>query len=172
MDISSILSGLKDKVLDAAHFELLKSAYQLQEQNIAHLKSNNEAHRESVNLQHEKIERLERERDCLAVEVEKLRAELEAHEPPGTADELSEESEAVMGAFLSRDATTLDEHTIRQHVGFGKIELNAAIDELKEYELISLGSISMNGPPKYRLSDKGKKLLAVRGKQARAHQPS
>src|SRR5688572_26032865 len=47
MDVISILNGIKGKVLDAAHFDLLRSAYDLQNENIEQLKSNNEAIREN-----------------------------------------------------------------------------------------------------------------------------
>ena len=38
-----ILAGLKDKVLDASHFDILRHAYELQNQNIEQLKTNNDA---------------------------------------------------------------------------------------------------------------------------------
>ncbi len=38
MEITAILNEIKGKVLDATHFELLKHAYDLQNQNIHQLK--------------------------------------------------------------------------------------------------------------------------------------
>lgn len=68
MDILKILDGVKGKVLDAAHFELLKHAYELQEHNISQLKTNNAALKESNELLKErskgiedKVEQLEEE---------------------------------------------------------------------------------------------------------------
>jgi len=46
MEILSILAGLKDKVLDAAHYELLRGAYELQSKNIEQLQINNDALKE------------------------------------------------------------------------------------------------------------------------------
>ena len=65
MDISRILNDIKGKALDAAHFDLLKHAYDLQNENIEQLKSNNQALRESNDLLAEKVKRLEKENESL-----------------------------------------------------------------------------------------------------------
>ncbi len=168
MDIAGILGGLKDKVLDAAHFELLKNAYQLQEQNIDQLKSNNEAHKERVNLLHEKIEHLEKERDELAAEAGRLRQELTAVQP--AADDggaVSDEAAAVLVVYATKDATTLDDNVILQAVEFGNIELEAAISELVARDVLRLGSIAMGGAARYSLTDQGTQLLAAQYKRIR-----
>ncbi|EHF7843799.1 hypothetical protein J3Y18_003593, partial [Salmonella enterica] len=50
---------VKGKVLDAAHFELLKHAYELQEHNISQLKTNNAALKESNELLKERSKGIE-----------------------------------------------------------------------------------------------------------------
>jgi hypothetical protein len=65
MDISKILSDIKGKALDAAHFDLLKHAYDLQNENIEQLKSNNQALKESNEFLEEKVKRLEKENESL-----------------------------------------------------------------------------------------------------------
>ena len=61
MDTLKILGDIKGKVLDAAHFDLLKHAYELQEKNIEQLKSNTEALKESNEQYKEKLYKLEQE---------------------------------------------------------------------------------------------------------------
>ena len=47
MDAISLLSGLKNKVLDAKNYDLLKRTYDLQNQNIEQLKTSNTAFKEN-----------------------------------------------------------------------------------------------------------------------------
>ena len=65
MDISKILSDIKGKVLDAANFDLLMHAYDLQNENIKQLKNNNQALKENNDLLKEKVENLEEENQSL-----------------------------------------------------------------------------------------------------------
>ena len=44
MDVIAILQTLKGKVLDATHFDMLKHAYELQDQNLKQLKTNNDVY--------------------------------------------------------------------------------------------------------------------------------
>ena len=76
MDILGILTGIKGKVLDAAHFDLLHSAYDLQNQNIELLKNNNEAITENNQLLRDGSDKLETEIGRLKAENAGLRAEL------------------------------------------------------------------------------------------------
>jgi DNA-binding transcriptional ArsR family regulator len=50
MDILNLLGTLKGKALDLKDIELLKHAYELQEENIKQLKTSNESYRESMEL--------------------------------------------------------------------------------------------------------------------------
>ena len=56
MDVLSVLNGIKGKVLDAANHDLLRRAYDLQNDNIEQLKSNNDALRESNSMHKERID--------------------------------------------------------------------------------------------------------------------
>jgi len=78
MDITAILSSVKGKVLDVHHFDLLKHAYELQNENIEQLKTNNEALKEKLQLLKEEAALLSRENETLTATVKTLRSQLAA----------------------------------------------------------------------------------------------
>lgn len=59
MDSAGILGSIKEKALDATHFELLNQAYQRQVQRSDQLKNNNEALKEGNELLQHKARELQ-----------------------------------------------------------------------------------------------------------------
>lgn len=160
MDITSILQGIKGKVLDAAHFDLLKHAYELQEQNINQLKSNNEAIKESNLLIQEKNKHISGEMVALESRIQELEEALAKAQVPETAlNEPSSVALAVLGKFKERDVTDMYQHQIAHLLPHTNIEVESALDELSELELISFGSVSYENGVNYYLTGKGKKFL-------------
>ena len=160
MDITSILQGIKGKVLDAAHFDLLKHAYELQEQNISQLKSNNEAIKESNLLIQEKNKHILGEKAALESRVQELEATLAKFQTTKTASsELSAVALAVLNKFKERDVTDMYQRQLTNLVPHTKIEVESALDELSELELLSFGSVSYENGVNYYLTGKGKKFL-------------
>jgi hypothetical protein len=155
MGITEILGQFKGKVLDAAHFDLLKHAYELQEQNIAQLKINNESLRESNELLLEKIRSLEELNIKLKDTINNLEARLKKLDSPSEFD-LSDAAKKVLGLFLLNNTTAITRVRIEDQLNLSKIEIASAIDELKNKQIIiihtSHGNIS--------LRESGKKILA------------
>ena len=161
MDISKILGGLKDKVLDAGHYELLKNAYDLQQENITQLKNNNSALKESNELFKEKssaylekINQLEEKNFQLS----KLIKEQSIKEEP-TEIQLSSLASTVLNKIISDDATNFYQNDVAGSTGLGNIEAEAALDELSKHGLISFGSIHHDRGVRYFLTSKANILL-------------
>jgi predicted RNase H-like nuclease (RuvC/YqgF family) len=72
VDIPAILSSIKGKVLDAGHFDLLKHAYDLQNDNIEQLTRNNGLLKEEVARHKQEIKSLKAEAATLKSKVEAL----------------------------------------------------------------------------------------------------
>lgn len=70
------------KALDAAHFDLLKDAYDLQGENIAQLKENN-------GLLQDRVRRLERENESLRESVEDFKQRVPSASGPSDLSSLS-----------------------------------------------------------------------------------
>lgn len=102
MDVTSVLQSVKGKVLDAAHFELLKHAYGLQEENITQLKSNNEALKESNLLLQDKIKKLEVQSAELEQKLGEASSTVQRLQPPASSkNSLSAPAHAVLALFKS-----------------------------------------------------------------------
>lgn len=154
MDIIKLLQGLKGKVLDAAHFELLEHAYKLQEENIKQLRTNNDALRESNALISEELTRLRAER-------ESMNGELIHVKTPVKNDnyELSEFAEHILSLYEESDAIKLFESDILEGSKLTAIQTQSGITELQEYGLISY-AIPKAGGNLYALQPMGKERLA------------
>jgi len=162
MDIGKLLGGLKGKVLDASHFELLKHAYDLQEQNIVQLKSNNAALKESNELIKEKsgnyLEELEffkKENDQLSKIVNKAKKESETD-----TIVLSDNAIKLLQRVIHDDVTDFYQNAIVDAVDLTRIEVEAALDELSEKDLISAMSARRGYGLHYHLTSKAKKSLS------------
>lgn len=153
MDILSILSGLKGKVLDAAHFELLQSAYELQSQNISQLKENNEAIKESNALLNDKIQQLTKENEELQGNIYNLKSQI-----PQAENEISNVALALLNKCVEIDATDFYVDEMASHIPCTKMEFEAAIEELEEIKFLEF---SINDPSgdNYIITRNGKKYI-------------
>lgn len=158
MGVLDILSDVKGKVLDSVHFDMLESAYQLQEENILQLKSNNEALKENNGLLKEKVTDLQSQLKNLSAEIEPLR-ELKLKEDLSN-DELSANAKTIIELFIETDSTSLDENFMIQKLPFGKIEFSAAMRELEAFDIAEWGSASFDGGLSYHLTDAGSEFVA------------
>jgi chromosome segregation ATPase len=156
MDITKILGDIKGKVLDAANFDLLKHAYELQENNIEQLKSNNEALKESNEQYIEKLYILEQEIKKLQKLITDYELRLEKLELNEL--EISEIADAILNLYLKTDETVLNLKKYYGVMPYTKIEIESGIGELSKKKILlpwrSIGN--------YGLTDIGKKYLAGR----------
>jgi len=160
MDVISILNGVKNKVLDAKNYELLKHAYALQNENIEQLKSNNEAIKENNQLLQKKVNHMEEENKSLRQSVAELSQKVSQLERDGVSSGLSEVALAILDLYRRHDATKLYKETqIIPALNFRKIQIESAIDELKKANMISCSSINRDYGMKYSLTEQGKKYL-------------
>lgn len=163
MDIGKLLGGLKGKVLDASHFELLKHAYDLQEQNIIQLKSNNAALKESNSLLKEKAGNYLEELEYLKKENEKL-SKIAGQVKKADNDDpimLSENAVKLIKRIIQEDVTDFYQNAIVDVMELSRIEVEAALDELSEHGLISAMSARQGYGLHYHLTSKAKKALTL-----------
>lgn len=161
MDIIKILSDIKGKALDTVHFELLKSAYELQNQNIEQLKNNNEALKENNNLLKEKVQALEKNKSGLEKKIGDIESKLTSIKDTNSQQELSEVAKAILHDCIKRDKSEFnDESTIRALSHFTRIQVETGIDELVRHRFVLPGSV-MGGFGEgvdYDLTPNGKKF--------------
>src|SRR3990172_6618028 len=136
MDILGVLQTLKGKVLDATHFELLKHAYKLQNQNLKQLNHNNDALKESNDLLKEKTARLEGELAKLQARVEELEADATPSPSPDYTP--SPAAAAILKYCLKHDVTDFLADEMMPRLSCSKIEASAAIDELRKQNILDL----------------------------------
>jgi hypothetical protein len=156
MDILGVLQALKGKVLDAAHFELLKHAYELQDENLRQLKNNNDALRENNELSKDKATRLEAENKALRRKVEVL----ETDRPKGPAPEveLSLAANTILEKFKELDKTDLYDEDLFKWLDMTRIEIETGLDELQNLGLIDIAGYGQQGN-NYYLTEKGKRFI-------------
>ncbi len=154
MNIAKILHGLKGQVLDAAHFELLKHAYELQEENIRQLKTNNEALKESQKLLTEKLSALENDYSALESNVDEIRKNL----PDPEVTEISDYAQNVLDAYKKADSTQMLKKDIASMSKMTNIQTESGIAELAEARYLR-GTARRAGGILYSLSSSGKQLL-------------
>jgi predicted nuclease with TOPRIM domain len=159
MDISKILGEIKGKALDAAHFDLLKHAYDLQNENIEQLKSNNEALKESNQLLLDKLERLEKENELLRKSVECLKQQVVQSSDTFHAGGLTEVARDVLRLYVQQDTTDLFDGDIIGALAHSRIHVEAALDELRKGGILDIGGRALDGGKSYLLTGKGKKYL-------------
>jgi cell division protein FtsB len=160
MDIGAILSGIKGKVLDAQHFDLLKHAYELQNQNIEQLKSNNEALKEKSELLGEKAALLEKENKSLKATIKLLESQVRVLPSVPSFDGLSEVARSILRIYLDANETGMFLDEIEPRLRCNKIQAEAGVDELKEAGIVApCGGIAGRGM-RYSLTREGRRLLA------------
>ena len=162
MDILSILQTLKGKVLDAAHFEMLKHAYELQDQNLKQLKGNNEALKESNDLLKDKASRLEGEVTRLNDVVGELKKKIPT---PSSLQEYvpSRAAAAILDQCVAHDITEFLSLELLPRLQCSQIEGKTGIDELREHKILDLASVGARGP-RYFLTAAGRAFVLQRGK--------
>ena len=154
MEYGKILASIKGKVLDAAHFELLKSAYDLQAQNLEQLQANNAALKESNDLLKEKAGTLAKQCEQLKVRVAELEARLAAAAPEAKDVRFSETATAILTRCVKQDITDFYAEEMIEALPITRMEVEVAIDELEAREVLELGSIGPRGP-RYVLTEIG-----------------
>lgn len=164
MDIIAILNAIKGKVLDATHFELLQNAYELQNQNIDQLNENNAALKESNDLLKSKVESLVKENGALKSHLSELEGRLAAIRSEVGERDLSEVASAILMKCVENDIANFYSEWMVNAVPFSRLQVEAAIDELEERELIDLGSVDVNGYH-YSLTTGGKKYVLQMGQK-------
>jgi len=122
----------------------------------------------------EKLQELEKRYDQLEKENRKLKAEngslrqsmdeltqrLSQLEHDSAPSKLSQVALAILDVYRQRDKTKLfKEAEIIQALNFGKIQIESAIDELKNTDMIRPTMISHDYGVLYSLTEKGKKYL-------------
>ena len=161
MDAISLLSGLKDKVLDAKNFELLKHTYDLQNENIEQLKTSNTAFKESNERLQDEVNGLKTENESLKQTVDELTQRVSQLNGGSVSSGLSEVALAILELYHRLDKTTLyNKADIFPALDFSKIKLESAIDELKATEMIIGIGARMDYGLSYSLTAQGKKYLA------------
>ncbi|MGH8427648.1 MAG: hypothetical protein ACRES7_06670 [Gammaproteobacteria bacterium] len=157
MDIIPILQGIKGKVLDAAHFEMLKHAYELQEENIRQLKNNNEALKESNILIREKLDKSEEDKVALEQALAAANAENDRLRPRDENEgQVSEVACAVLLLFKDADATNLYQEQIVKNLQYSRIQVESAIEELCSVNLLDFAGVHGNYGVNYYLTKEGK----------------
>lgn len=162
MDILKILSGIKGKVLDSHHFDLLKHAYELQEQNLEQMRHNNSVIRESNELLKDKVASLEKANEKLASRVEELSRLAPGREGKRELSELSEVATSILDVYVFADEVTLDDTVIRSRVKCNAIQAKAGLDELVTAGFIKLSGGSPSGL-RFGLTPYGRGKLANKG---------
>ena len=163
MDILGILQTLKGKVLDATHFEDLKHAYELQDQNLKQLKNNIDALKESNELLKDKLTKLEQD-------VSKLRDTITALEKDVPASlSLAEYvpsrvAAAILEQCVKHDVNEFLAEDMFSRISLSRIEANAGIDELRKHKIIDLAAVGTRGA-RYFLTAEGRTFVLQRGKE-------
>lgn len=152
MDIIKILSNMKGKMLDAANFELLKSAYDLQNQNIAQLKENN-------HLLQDKVKRIEKENKLLKSSLEELRKQIPSPTDSSCLSNLSGVARDILKLYLDRDVTKMLRDEMVSSLSHSQIQVEAAVDELKHADILMAG-FTVGSHASYSLTDSGTQYLA------------
>jgi hypothetical protein len=164
MDIINKLGAIKGKVFDASHFDLLKHAYELQNQNIVQLKNDNDALGESNELLKQKIKELNDENTILKETIEKYKNIIKLLPQTSLIDNFSEIAVNILGLYIRNDTTELWEKFIMRTLPFDEIQVQAGLNELCRAELISSYSFDPSHGKEYSLTEKGRYNLAIKSK--------
>jgi len=163
MGITEALSGIKGKVLDAAHFELLKSAYDLQEKNIKQLQTSNVLLKEQVEHIKEENRGLRDANEHLEKIVQELQQRIKEYKHQASAsNQLSKVAYAILNTYAESDETELQKDHISSMLEYTNIKVEAGISELVAAKLIrQTRTSSFNRSAAYGLTAAGKKCLVT-----------
>ncbi len=158
MNIVGILSTIKGKVLDAASFEFLQNAYEMQNKNIEQLSNNNEALKESNELLKEKNNALKEENAELKNRIATIESELRMVSMPRESSHvLSEVAKNILKQCIKSDTTDFADEYMMHSLSHTRVEIEAAFDELEQVELI-FQNYDVLGEGSHALTPKGKKV--------------
>ena len=164
MDILNILDTVKGKVLDASHFDMLKHAYELQDQNIVQLRDNNDALRKTNELLKQRIKELNDENTILKETIRKYKNKTKSLPRTLLTDNFSEIAINILELYISNNTKELWEKFIIRSLPFSKIQVQAGLDELCRAELIASYSFDPLHGKEYSLTEKGVFNLAYEPK--------
>ncbi len=159
MDIAKLLGGLKDKVLDAGHLELLRSAYDMQNETITQLKNNNEPLREGNDLLREKNEGLVEKIDRLTADNASLREQVPAESTAEVEYKPSPMPAAILSQFHLQDKPDLWNDELIDLLPNSRIEVLSALSELTENNIAEVGIVAEDGRCRYSLTSEGRRLV-------------
>lgn len=160
MDAISLLSGLKDKVLDAKNIELLKHTYNLQNQNIEQLKTSNNTFKENNEHLQDEVNGLKTENESLKQTVAQLTQKVSQLNGDNVSSGFSDVAAHILNLYYEEGKTSLyREKEIFPNLKFGEIKIESAIDELVAAKMLSCGGRNRNGTL-FSLTVQGKKYLA------------
>jgi predicted nuclease with TOPRIM domain len=163
MGITEALDNIKGKVLDAAHFEILKSAYELQEKNIKQLQTNNGLLEEKVIKLEEENRHLKDTNQDLTETVAELQEKLYGFTSGAKRIELSQVAQDILKLYKKYDEICLFDEHVASELPHSKIQVKVGFDELNTTGLTESGLISPGRGIGYFLTEKGRKYLAERG---------
>ena len=143
MDPISILNGVKNKVLDATNYDLLKRTYNLQNENIEQLKTSNNVFKESNERLQEEVNGLKMENESLKQTVAELTQRVSQLNGGSVSSGLSDVAFAILDLYHRLDKAELFKETeIIPALKFSTIQIESAIDELKTAKMIEWSRIS------------------------------
>lgn len=181
MDAISILNGVKNRVLDAKNYELLKRTYDLQNQNIEQLKTSNEGFKEDNKRLREEVKNLKTENESLTKTVAELTQKVSQLNKGSISSDLSKVALAILALYKQKDTTELRKESQiipALSSSFSKIQIQTGIDKLEKTEMIECSSARQDRGYDpfavddwsesrmqylYSLTSKGRKYLANSG---------
>jgi FtsZ-binding cell division protein ZapB len=155
MGAIEILDLVKGKVLDAANFEKLKSAYELQENNIEQLKTNNDALKESNGLLREKNQKLVAQIEQLNKINKDYQDRLAKFDTSQTL-ELSEEAQKILIFLTNNEDVTADQ--IAHNISIDLTRVKYWLGELSVKDMV-YDSFAFNSPTEYGIKHNGREYL-------------
>lgn len=165
MDAISLLSGLKDKVLDAKNYDLLKRTYDLQNQNIEQLKTSNTAFKENNERLKEEVNGLKTENKSLKQTVDELTQRVsQLNGGSVSSHKSSVAAAAILNLYHEHDTIQLNKESeifpAMCKLGCSRIQFESAIDELEAAGAIfGRFKLRSSSDTVYELTNRSKKLL-------------
>ena len=130
MSFTKVIGSIKGKVLDAAHFEILKSAYELQEENIKQLQINNKLLEDKVTKLEEENKDFKEANQELSETISELQQKLYGFASDTGGVELSEVAHDILNVYKQHDETLLFDEFVASELSYSKIQVKAGFDEL------------------------------------------
>ena len=168
MDAIAILNGVKDRVLDAANYDILKRTYELQNENIKQLETSNTTYKENNEHLKNKLDELKKEIDSLKQTVADLNQKVSQLDRDTNSSELSSIAAEILDIYRESDETKLnDKKQIIPILSskYSKIQIKSALDELQKFDILVTIAITQiagfDTGSEYILTEQGKKHIAA-----------